>query len=106
MPHSVENVTLIGLSHSVLIGMLNKRLQDRMVEEEAKYSVGRVDWDVAKQIMYACTEWLLIVHWFVVRQWPRVRGAQFGGVGGLGVRDDVVDIVRSTVARHSSTLAT
>lgn len=77
-----------------------------MVEEEAKYSVGRVDWDVPRHIVYACTEWLLDMHWFVVRQWPKVRGAQFGGVGGLGAREDVVDIVRSTVARHSSILAT
>ena len=77
-----------------------------MVEEEVKYSVGRVDWDVSRQIIYACTEWLLNMHWFVVWQWQGVRGARFGCVGGLGVRDDVVDIVRGTVTRRSSTLGT
>ena len=33
-----------------------------MVEEEVEYSVGKVDWDVAN------------MHWFVVWQWPGVRG--------------------------------
>ena len=53
--------------------------------------------------MDAYTEWLLNMHGLV---WQRlgVWGVRFGGVGGLGVRDNVVDIVRGTVTRHSKYL--
>ena len=49
------------------MSMLSKRLKDRIVEEEAKSSVGRVDWDVARQVMNTASEWLLNMHWLVGR---------------------------------------
>ena len=44
------------------------------------------------------------MHRLVVWQRPGLRGARSRGVGGLGVRDDVVDIVRDAIARHSEYL--
>ena len=75
-----------------------------MVEDEAEYCEKIANRDVAGQVIDACTEWLLNMHWLVVRQSPGGQGPRFGSVGGLGVRDNVVDIVRGTVARHSSSL--
>ena len=82
--------------------MLSKRLKDRTVEEEAKDSVGIVNIDGARQIMDACTVRFLDMHGLVVRQWFWRRGRLSDGIGGLRVRNNVVDIIRSTIARHSS----
>ena len=84
--------------------MLSKRLKDRIVEEKAEYSVGRVNWDVARQIMYAISVGFFDSHRRIFRQGFWRRGRLSGRVRGLGVRDDVVDIVRGTVARYSSSL--
>ena len=45
-----------------------------MVEEEAEYCERIANRDVAGQVIDACMEWLLNMHWLVVRQSPGVRG--------------------------------
>ena len=44
------------------------------------------------------------MYWLVVRQRPGLWEARSGGVGGLGIRDNVVDIVRIAIVRHSEYL--
>ena len=48
--------------------------------------------------------WCFYLHRLIVGQasWP--WGRLFGGGRGFGVRDNVVDIVRDTITRHSSIL--
>ena len=51
----------------VLISILSEYIEDLLVEEEAKYLVGGLDRDVARQVIYTSTVWSFDLHRLVVR---------------------------------------